>query len=37
VHAFLNARFSGEERHLRRLGKIHKIEDNWCVKESHEK
>jgi ribose 5-phosphate isomerase B len=26
VHAFLNARFSGEERHLRRLGKIAAME-----------
>jgi ribose 5-phosphate isomerase B len=37
VHAFLNARFTGEERHLRRLSKIHTIEENWCVRESHDK
>ena len=37
VHTFLNARFSGEERHLRRLAKIHTMEDNWCVRESHDK
>jgi len=33
VHTFLNARFSGEERHLRRLGKIHTFETNLCEKE----
>ncbi len=33
VGAFLNARFSGEERHRRRLEKIHAIENNWCVRE----
>jgi ribose 5-phosphate isomerase B len=37
VHTFLNARFSGEARHLRRLAKIHAIEDNWGVRESHDK
>ena len=37
VHTFLNARFTGEERHVRRLDKIHTIEDNWCVRESHDK
>jgi len=33
VGAFLNARFSGEERHRRRLEKIQAIENNWCVRE----
>ena len=33
VGAFLNARFSGEERHRRRLEKIHTIENNWSVRE----
>ena len=37
VHTFLNARFSGEQRHLRRLAKIHAMEDNWGVRESHDK
>src|SRR5664280_278143 len=37
VHTFLNARFTGEERHLRRLSKIHTIEENWGVRESHDK
>ena len=34
LHAFLNARFTGEARHMRRLGKIHKIEESWCEKKS---
>lgn len=29
VHAFINARFSGEERHKRRLGKIIDIENRY--------
>ena len=29
VHAFLNARFTGEERHVRRLNKIRSIENSW--------
>jgi ribose 5-phosphate isomerase B len=33
VHTYLNARFSGEERHLRRLGKIHMLENNLCERE----
>ena len=34
LRVFLNARFTGEERHVRRLGKIQKIEDSWCEKNS---
>jgi ribose 5-phosphate isomerase B len=30
VHSFLNARFSGEARHVRRLGKVKKMEDRFC-------
>jgi len=37
VHAYLNARFSGEERHLRRLEKIHTFETNLCERVSHDK
>jgi ribose 5-phosphate isomerase B len=29
VLVFLNAEFFGEERHLRRLRKIQKLEKNW--------
>jgi RpiB/LacA/LacB family sugar-phosphate isomerase len=32
VRAFLNANFSREERHLRRVGKIHQIEDSCLGK-----
>ena len=32
VRTFLNAIFSREERHLRRVGKIHQIEDSSCGK-----
>jgi ribose 5-phosphate isomerase B len=35
MHTFLNARFTGEERHLRRLRKIHEIEESWDGK-NHE-
>ncbi len=34
LHAFLNARFTGEPRHVRRLGKIKQIEESWCEKKS---
>ncbi|MGA2989857.1 MAG: ribose 5-phosphate isomerase B [Candidatus Korobacteraceae bacterium] len=34
VHAFLNARFTGEPRHVRRLGKIQKFEESWSEKKS---
>ncbi len=27
ITAFLNARFTGEERHMRRLGKVHQLEN----------
>jgi RpiB/LacA/LacB family sugar-phosphate isomerase len=30
VNRFLNARFSGEERHVRRLGKVKAIETRFC-------
>src|SRR5205823_8186371 len=30
VNAFLSARFSDEERHHRRVGKIHEIERRYC-------
>jgi len=30
VSAFLRARFSNEERHVRRVGKIHAIEQRYC-------
>lgn len=33
VAAFLMARFSGEERHLRRLDKVMAIEQGWATKE----
>ena len=29
--AFINARFTGEERHVRRLGKIQKIEERYAL------
>ncbi len=29
VRAFLEAEYSGEERHKRRLGKVNKLEENW--------
>ena len=32
VNAYLAARFSGEERHVRRLGKIHGLEERFCDK-----
>jgi RpiB/LacA/LacB family sugar-phosphate isomerase len=30
VNAFLNAKFTGEERHARRLGKISLLEEKFC-------
>ena len=30
VHAYLGASFTGEERHLRRLAKIEKMEEKFC-------
>ena len=30
VEAFLRARFSGEERHLRRLEKVRRLEERYC-------
>lgn len=30
VEAFLTARFSGEERHLRRLEKVRRMEERYC-------
>jgi ribose 5-phosphate isomerase B len=30
VRTFLNARFTGEERHVRRLGKVKKMEERFC-------
>lgn len=30
VHAYLPAKFTGEERHLRRLAKVHAIEMKYC-------
>ncbi len=36
VAAFLMARFSGEERHLRRIDKIMAIEQGWATKEENE-
>ncbi len=32
VAAFLGAKFTNEERHVRRLGKIAKMEDKFCDK-----
>ncbi|HKD07179.1 MAG TPA: ribose 5-phosphate isomerase B [Bryobacteraceae bacterium] len=32
VNAYLAARFSGEDRHVRRLGKIHSLEERFCDK-----
>lgn len=29
--AYINARFTGEERHMRRLDKIHKIEERYAL------
>jgi ribose 5-phosphate isomerase B len=38
VRTFLTARFTGEPRHVRRLSKIHTIEENWCnERKSHDK
>jgi len=31
VRIFLDARFTGEERHVRRLGKIEKLEEKYCT------
>ncbi|MDQ6706900.1 MAG: ribose 5-phosphate isomerase B [Acidobacteriota bacterium] len=31
VRAFLNARFSGTERHVRRIGKIAQLESDFCA------
>ena len=33
VHAFVAARFSNEERHVRRLGKVRAMEDRMCEKQ----
>jgi ribose 5-phosphate isomerase B len=30
VAAFLGAKFTNEERHVRRLGKVAKMEDKFC-------
>jgi ribose 5-phosphate isomerase B len=30
VTAFLGAKFTNEERHVRRLGKVAKMEDRFC-------
>lgn len=30
AHAYLSAQFTGEERHVRRLAKIAKMEENFC-------
>jgi RpiB/LacA/LacB family sugar-phosphate isomerase len=30
VHAFLGANFTGEERHVRRLAKVHELEEHFC-------
>ena len=30
VKTFLGAKFTNEERHLRRLGKVAKMEDKFC-------
>lgn len=30
VHAFLAASFTGEERHVRRLAKVHNLEEHFC-------
>jgi ribose 5-phosphate isomerase B len=35
VRAFLNAQFSNEERHVRRLGKIKKMESSMTIKGAH--
>src|SRR5215472_11029265 len=32
VEAYLAAKFTGEERHVRRLGKIHNLEERFCDK-----
>lgn len=32
--AYINARFTGEERHVRRLGKIEKIEERYALQPS---
>jgi RpiB/LacA/LacB family sugar-phosphate isomerase len=34
MHAFLNAKFSGEERHVRRLNKVTEIEARYCGAEA---
>jgi ribose 5-phosphate isomerase B len=32
ANAYLAAKFTGEERHVRRLGKIHSLEERFCDK-----
>ncbi len=34
VRTFMNAQFSSEERHLRRLAKVNAIEERYCVQAS---
>ncbi|MDQ6664632.1 MAG: ribose 5-phosphate isomerase B [Acidobacteriota bacterium] len=34
THAFLNAKFTGEERHRRRLAKVKDLETRYCKQES---
>jgi ribose 5-phosphate isomerase B len=34
VRAFMGARFSGEERHVRRLAKVSAMEERFCEKQS---
>ena len=33
VNAYTGAKFTGEERHVRRLNKVHVLEDKFCDKE----
>ena len=33
VHAFLAANFTGEQRHVRRLAKVHELEEHFCDEE----